>query len=82
MPLVLDMLTANAKFRNEKQSSKTTTGVALFQIQEGHWILIGYHSKKLLQAVHNYDITGLEVIGLVCNIHSFSHFFNILILMY
>ena len=36
-------------------------------------MLIGYHSKRLPDAVCNYGVCELELTGLVCNIHGFKH---------
>ena len=70
-PTILHMPMTNGKFRLEGDTSKTATEVALFQFQQGHWEITGYHSKKLPQAGQNYGITELELTGLVCNIWSF-----------
>ena len=45
----------------------------LYQWQDEQWVLIGYHSKRLPDAVHNYGVCELELTGLVCNIHGFEH---------
>ena len=45
----------------------------LYQWQDDQWALIGYHSKRLPDAVHNYGVCELELMGLVCNIHGFEH---------
>ena len=37
---------------------------------------IGYHYKRLPDAVHNYGVCELELTGLVCNIHGFEHLLN------
>ena len=42
IPQVLQMLMANDKFRLESST---------VQFQQAQWVLIGYHSKKLPQAV-------------------------------
>ena len=57
--------------RLESDTSKEAAG-RMFQFKQEQWVLTGYHSKKLPQAVHNYGITQLELTGLVCNIHGFS----------
>ena len=42
-------------------------------MQDGEWRLLGYHSKRLPDAVRNYGVCELELTGLVCNIHGFEH---------
>ena len=54
-------------------TSKFTTGSALYQIQNGKPKLIGYASKRLPEAARNYSITEIEMCGLAINIASFSH---------
>ena len=54
-------------------TSKFTTGSALYQIQNGNQILIAYASKRLPEAARNYSIKELELCGLAINIASFSH---------
>ena len=60
-------------FRLESDISREAAGRALYQLQENQWVLIGYHSKQLPEAVRNYGVCELELTGLVCNIHSFEH---------
>ena len=50
-------------------TSKSATGSALYQIQNGKPKLIAYTSKRLPEDVSNYSITELEL----CWIASFSH---------
>ena len=59
------MLTANSKFILERNTHKTTAGVAQFQFQQGTWLLIWHHAKKkkkkikknkLAQAIQHYTI--------------------------
>ena len=74
----------NDKFRLENDTSKTAAGATLFQFQHSQWVCIGYHSKKLPQAVQIYRITELGITGLVCNINGFSqllkhHYFVVLV---
>ena len=77
-PLLIQILMANEKFRVDSDTSKTATGGALFHFQQGQWIHIGYRSKKLPQAVHNYGITKVELIGLICNINGLSQLFALI----
>ena len=44
----------------------------LYQMQEGHWVVISYHSQKLPVVLRNYKVCELK--GLVCIIHSFEPF--------
>ena len=67
------MLTGFGYFRLESDTSREAAGGALYQLQDNQWVLIGYHSKRLPEAVHNYGVCELELTGLVCNIHGFEH---------
>ena len=46
-------------------------GGALLQEQGDEWVVIGYHSKRLLKSVKIFGITELELTGLLVNIHGF-----------
>ena len=72
-PPVLMMPSAEGKFRLESDTSREACGGALYQMQDGEWRLLGYHSKRLPDAVRNYGVCELELTGLVCNIHGFEH---------
>ena len=61
------------RFQLYSDTSKYSTGSALYQIQNGKPKLIAYASKRLPEAVHNYSITELEMCGLVKNIASCAH---------
>ena len=61
------------RFHLYLDTSKFTTGSALYQIQGGKPKLIAYASKRLPEAARNYSITELELCGLAINITSFSH---------
>ena len=76
-PAVLCMSVTNDKSRFDSYTSKTAAGSALFQFQQGQWVLIGYLSKKLPNAVHNCYITELEMTGFVCNIYGFSQLYKL-----
>ena len=54
-------------------TSKHTTGSALYHIQDGKPKLIAYMIKRMPEAAKNYSITELEMCGLAINIASFSH---------
>ena len=72
-PPVLHMPAGTGIFRLESDTSWEAAGGTLYQWQEGQWALIGYHSKRLPDAVRNYGVCELELTGLVCNIHGFEH---------
>ena len=72
-PLVLHMPNKTGRFHLYSDTSKYTTGSALYQIQGGKLKLIAYASKRLPEAAKNYSITELELCGLAINIASFAH---------
>ena len=61
------------RFHLYSDTSKFTTGSALYQIQNGKPKLIVYASKILPEAAKSYSITELELCGWAINIASFSH---------
>ena len=72
-PPVLRMPSGTGIFRLESDTSREAAGGTLYQWQDEQWVLIGYHSKRLPDAVRNYGVCELELTGLVCNIHGFEH---------
>ena len=59
-------------------------GGTLLQKQGDEWVVIGYHSKRLLKSAKNFGITELELSGLLVNIHSFmqllhNRYFEVLV---
>ena len=56
-PPVLRMVSGNGFFRLESDTSRTAAGATLYQWQNNEWVLVGYHSKRLPDAVCNYGIT-------------------------
>ena len=72
-PLVLHMPNKTGRFHLYSDTSKFTTGSALYQIQNGKPKLIAYASKRLPEAAKSYSITELELCGLAIKITSFSH---------
>ena len=72
-PPVLRMPAGTGFFRLESDTSREAAGGALYQLQDNGWVLIGYHSKRLPEAVRNCGVCELELTGLVCNIHGFEH---------
>ena len=72
-PPVLHMPDRRGKFLLYSDTSKHTTGSALYQVQDGKLKLIVYMSKRMPEAAKNYSITELEMCGLAINITSFAH---------
>ena len=75
-PPVLRMVSGNGFFRLESDTSRTAAGATLYQWQNNEWVLVGYHSKRLPNAVRNYGVTELELTGLLANIHGFEQKLN------
>ena len=75
-PPVLRMVSGNGFFRLESDTSRTAAGATLYQWQNNEWVLVGYHSKRLPDAVCNYGVTELELTGLLANIHGFEQKLN------
>ena len=46
-------------------------GGTLLQKQGDEWVVIGYHSKRLLKSAKNFGIAELELTRLLVNIHGF-----------
>ena len=61
------------RFLLYSDTSKYTTGSALYQVQNGKPKLIAYASKRMPEAARNYSITELEMCSLAINIASFAH---------
>ena len=72
-PLVLHMPNKMGRFHLYSDTSKYTTGSAVYQIQGGKPKLSAYASKRLPEAAKNYSITELELCGLAINMASFAH---------
>ena len=48
-------------------------GGTLLQKQGDEWVVIGYHSKRLLKSAKNFGVTELELTGLLvvsCNYYA------------
>ena len=75
-PPVLRMVSGNGFFRLESDTSRTAAGATLYQWQNNEWVLVGYHSKRLPDAVRNYRVTELELTGLLANSHGFEQKLN------
>ena len=61
------------RFHLYSDTSKFSTGSALYQIQNGKPKFIAYASKRLPETARNYSIVQLEMCGLAINIASFVH---------
>ena len=72
-PPVLHLPNRHGHFQLYSDTSKFTTGSALYQIQNGQPRLIAYASKRMPEAAKNYSITELEMCGLAMNIATFLH---------
>ena len=70
---VLHLPDNKGRFHLYSDTSKFTTGSALYQIQNGKPKLIAYASKRLPEAAWNYSITQLEKCGLATNIANVAH---------
>ena len=67
-PPVLHLPERHGQFQLYSDTSKFTTGSALYQIQNGQPRLIAYGSKRMQEAAKNYSNTELEMCGLAMNI--------------
>ena len=63
--------TLDGLFQLESDTSREGVGGTLLQKQGDEWVVIGYHSKRLLKSAKNFGITKLELTGLLVNIHGF-----------
>ena len=72
-PPVLSVPDKRGRFLLYSDTSKYTTGSALYQVQNGKPKLIAYVSKRMPEAARNYSITELEMCSLAINIASFAH---------
>ena len=75
-PPVLRMVSGSGFFRLESDTSRTAAGATLCQWQNNEWVLVGHHSKRLPDAVHNHGVTELELTELLANIHGFQQKLN------
>ena len=76
--------TPDVLFHLESDTSREGVGVTLLQKQGDEWVVIGYHSKRLPKSTKNFDVTKLELTGLLVNIHGFmqllcNRYFEVLI---
>ena len=63
----------HGQFQLYSDTSKFTTGSALYPIQNGQPRIIAYASKRMPEAAKNYSITELEMCRLAMNIATFLH---------
>ena len=75
-PPVLHLPGRHGQFQLYSDTSKFTTGSALYQIQNGQPRLIAYASKRMPEAAKNYSITELEMCILAMDIATFLHLLN------
>ena len=70
---VLYLPDRHRQFQLYSDTTKFTTGSALYQIQNGQPKVIAYASKRMPETAKNYSISGLEMCRLAMNIIIFSH---------
>ena len=83
-PPVLKAPTPDGLFRLKSDTLREGMGGTLLQKQGDKWVVIGYHSKRLLKLAKNFGVTELELTGLLVNIHSFmqllcNRYFEVLV---
>ena len=81
---VLKAPTPDGLFRLKSDTLREGVGGTLLQKQGDEWVVIGYHSKRLLKSAKNFGITELELTGLLVNIHGFmqllhNRYFKVLV---
>ena len=70
-PPVLSMPDKRGRSLLYSDTSKYTTGSALYQVQDGKPKLIAYVSKRMPEAARKYSITELEMCGNVQALHTY-----------
>ena len=83
-PPVLKSPTPDGLFHLESDTSQEGMGGTLLQKQGNEWVVISYQSKRLPQSAKNFDVTKLELTGLLVNIHGFmqllcNRYFEVLV---
>ena len=76
--------TPDGLFRLKSDTSREGLGGTLLQKQGDEWVVIGYHSRRLLKSAKNFGVTELELTRLLVNIHSFmqllhNRYFEVLV---
>ena len=82
--LLINPPTPDGLFQLESDTLIEGMGGTLLQKQGDEWVVIGYHSKRLLKSAKNFGITELELTGLLVNIHGFmqllyNRYFEVLV---
>ena len=59
-------------------------GGTLLQKQGDEWVVIGYHSKRIIKSAKKFGVTELELTGLPVNTHGFmqllhNRYFEVLV---
>ena len=72
-PPILMIPNGTDPFTMYSDTSKKGCGASLWQMQGDQNKLVGYHSKRLPDAVSRYSISELELTGLASNISGFKH---------
>ena len=83
-PPVLRALTPDGLFQLESDTPCEGVGGTLFQKQGDEWVVIGYHSKRLLTSTKIFGETELELTRLLVNMHGFmqllcNQYFEVLV---
>ena len=83
-PPVLKAPTPDGLFRLKSDTLREGVGDTLLQKQGDEWVVIGYHSKRLLKSAKTFGVSELELTGLLVNIHGFmqllcNRYFEVLI---
>ena len=75
-PPILKAPTPDGLLPLESDTSREDMDGTLLQKQGDEWVVIGYHSKRLLKSAKNFGVTELELTGLV-NIHGLCNCYTI-----
>ena len=83
-PQVLKAPTPDGLFQLKSDTSREGMGGTLLPKQGNEWVVIGYHSKRLLKSAKNFGVTEVELTGLLVNIHGFmqllcNRYFEVLV---
>ena len=73
---VFSLPISGGRFIMYSDTSRTHTGSALWQIQDGKPHLLGYASKTLPAASKNYSVIELEMTGMLINLHSWRNYIH------
>ena len=76
-PPVLKAPTPDSLFRLKGDTLREGVGGILLQKQGDEWVVIGYHSKRLLKSAKNFGVTKLELMGLLANIPGLCNYYAI-----